>query len=289
MPARSIDVVIPYFNGAATIVATLESVVSAVCEARRHDCVGSAHVRIIDDSARPGTFDDLVARTQRFRLGPVNVDILRNDTNLGIAQTRNLGLQGASAEWIHFIDQDDLIDPRFYASLLGDTSGGVKIVSAAPRLLIGELEVEYMRHTFSRWLASRADFGSLRPLFRFGLNPFPSPGAFLFEREWLSNAGGFPVLQAQGADDFALFAIASKNNTLWRFDSCARFVYRVHAASSRHTLAMDRSVEEALMVVWPETYAFLNEHPGFFRSSRRLAARVLVGACYHRPRNVEIS
>lgn len=47
------------------------------------------------------------------RSGKVNIQYIKNDENLGVGKTRNVGLAAATADYISFIDSDDEIDKEF--------------------------------------------------------------------------------------------------------------------------------------------------------------------------------
>ena len=46
-----------------------------------------------------------------------NIKIYNNSKNSGQAFSRNYGFEVSSGEYIHFIDQDDLLSSNFYASI----------------------------------------------------------------------------------------------------------------------------------------------------------------------------
>lgn len=92
-----VDVVIPVFNGQETIVAAINSVL---------DDQGTYVRRIIvvDD----GSQDDTVGCVRN--LASPMIDLICS-LNQGVARARNLGIEKASAEWIAFLDADDVWMP----------------------------------------------------------------------------------------------------------------------------------------------------------------------------------
>jgi glycosyltransferase involved in cell wall biosynthesis len=92
-----VDVIIPVFNGRETIQAALASVLT-----QQGPYLNK--VIVIDDGSTDGTAE--VVR----RLGSSNVMVITT-TNQGVAAARNLGISKSTAEWIAFLDADDLWMP----------------------------------------------------------------------------------------------------------------------------------------------------------------------------------
>jgi glycosyltransferase involved in cell wall biosynthesis len=90
---NTIDVVIPVFNGAQTIVKALESVFQ-----QDHACLGS--IIIIND----GSTDETLAVLNNIEHPKLKVLSTKNQ---GVAAARNFGIDHATAEWIAFLDADD--------------------------------------------------------------------------------------------------------------------------------------------------------------------------------------
>jgi len=89
-----ISVVIPVYNGAATLAAALDSVLS-------QELV--KEILIIDDGSSDATAD--VAES--YRQADPRIIYIRNESNLGAAASRNKGVLLASADYIAFLDADD--------------------------------------------------------------------------------------------------------------------------------------------------------------------------------------
>ena len=92
-----VDVVIPVFDGQETILAALNSVLNG-------QGAWVHRIFVIDDGSR----DNTVAIVQRLDSPMIE---LVSTPNQGVAQARNLGIEKSSAEWIAFLDADDLWRP----------------------------------------------------------------------------------------------------------------------------------------------------------------------------------
>ncbi len=87
----SVSVIIPAYNAAGHIEATLESV---LCQT-----VPASEVLVVDDGSKDHTAD----LAERF---PLPVRVLRK-SNGGPASARNLGARESHGEWLAFLDADD--------------------------------------------------------------------------------------------------------------------------------------------------------------------------------------
>ncbi|MDH5858577.1 glycosyltransferase family 2 protein [Lampropedia aestuarii] len=95
-----ISVVIPVFNGSAYIKNCLDGIFS-----QSYDRL---EVIVVDD----GSTDATAAIAGSY---PVK---LIQQKNKGVSAARNLGIQNATGQYIHFMDADDRINKDFYANLL---------------------------------------------------------------------------------------------------------------------------------------------------------------------------
>ncbi len=125
-----VDVVVPVFNGRDTITTALISVL-----AQEHDWVH--RIIVIDD----GSSDDTTQVVQN--LGSPLIELVRT-SNQGVARARNLGFEKATAEWVAFLDADDVWMPgKLQAQIAAAQEhgasfvcGSVSIQSTIPSTLI---------------------------------------------------------------------------------------------------------------------------------------------------------
>ncbi|MEM7774284.1 MAG: glycosyltransferase [Pseudomonadota bacterium] len=96
-----VAIIVPAYNAAATLQATLES---AVCQS------GINEMLVIDDGSTDST------REIALSFGP-DVRVL-SVPNGGVSAARNLGIAETSSEWIVFLDADDLLFPGTIARRL---------------------------------------------------------------------------------------------------------------------------------------------------------------------------
>lgn len=96
-----ITVVIPCYNGEKYIPRCLESI--------RRQSFDRLEVLLIND----GSSDHSVEVASRYE----GVTVVSNDTNRGLAYTRNRGIELARGKYIHFLDVDDRVSSDYYARM----------------------------------------------------------------------------------------------------------------------------------------------------------------------------
>jgi Glycosyl transferase family 2 len=97
----SVAVVVPAFNASATLAATLGSAL-----AQEH----VAEIVVVDDGSR----DDSFAIARRYEPGAK----VLTGPNRGVSAARNRGIAETKAEWLLFLDSDDLLTPQTVAQRL---------------------------------------------------------------------------------------------------------------------------------------------------------------------------
>jgi glycosyltransferase involved in cell wall biosynthesis len=128
-----VSVVIPAYNASATIDETLRSVRS-----QSHE---QLEIIVVDD----GSSDNTVLVAQQHAAQDYRIRIIRQD-NAGVAAARNRGWQSARADFIAFIDADDLWEPtnverQLRALMLGGEKTGLAyswftVIDAESRALV---------------------------------------------------------------------------------------------------------------------------------------------------------
>ena len=103
---KKISVIIPIYNSEKYLRQTIDSVrcqtygnLEIICVL---DCPTDNSAAIVDDAA----------------IEDRRIKIIRNLKNVKQAVSRNTGVENATGEYIHFMDADDLINPRFYEAML---------------------------------------------------------------------------------------------------------------------------------------------------------------------------
>ena len=99
-PDPLISVVMPAYNCAKTLAASVQSVLAQTFE--------DWELLIIDDCSP----DDTLALMRQLKIqDPGRIRLFRNKTNRGVGLTRMRGVNAARGRWIAFLDSDDLWTP----------------------------------------------------------------------------------------------------------------------------------------------------------------------------------
>ncbi|EEQ7428234.1 glycosyltransferase, partial [Escherichia coli] len=96
MNKETVSIIMPVYNGAKTIISSVESII--------HQSYQDFVLYIIDDCSTDDTFSLINSRYKNNQ----KIRILRNKTNLGVAESRNYGIEMATGKYISFCDADDL-------------------------------------------------------------------------------------------------------------------------------------------------------------------------------------
>lgn len=180
MAAVPVSIVIPAFNVAEWIGATLASVYR---QTYPHD---QLEIVVVDDGSSDHT--ESIARTS-LESSNIRHTLLRNKTSQGPSAARNRGWRHARGTWIQFLDADDLIEPEKIAAQAA--------VAQHTPADVGALYSPWARliQVGSRWNPQ-----SHQPTPAIGNDPlldilradnFLQLGCLLFERTWLDRVGGF--------------------------------------------------------------------------------------------------
>jgi glycosyltransferase involved in cell wall biosynthesis len=176
----SIAIIVPAFNAASTIGATLDSALAQD---------GVTEIVVVNDGSTDGT----LAVARRFE---PHVRVLTGP-NCGVSSARNRGIAETSAEWLLFLDSDDLLEPKTVAHRwsAADLSGADVVVCDWRDLLDQESGVATPgdRHSVD-WAKLRHD-AELATATSF----WAPPAALLYRRDIVIRIGGYradlPVIQ----------------------------------------------------------------------------------------------
>jgi glycosyltransferase involved in cell wall biosynthesis len=112
---KKISFIVPTYNGVQYIERCVNSLL-----AQKHFDVSAIEVLLIDD----GSSDDTYKISERYsREYPEIVRSFKHE-NMGVALTRNRGIDLAEGEYVAFVDQDDYIDSDFCFALYAAASDG---------------------------------------------------------------------------------------------------------------------------------------------------------------------
>lgn len=93
----SLSIIVPTYNGSRFVAETLDSIIGQSFE--------DFEILVIDDASSDNTVEVVMS------IGDRRIRLIRNETNLGVAHTRNKAATQARGRYISPHDQDDLSEP----------------------------------------------------------------------------------------------------------------------------------------------------------------------------------
>jgi glycosyltransferase involved in cell wall biosynthesis len=234
-----ISVIIPAYNGSRYLAQAIDSVLMQTYR--------SYELIVIDDGSTDNT--ELVLQPYLQKGDQQERAEIRYmyQTNQGVGAARNHGIRLAQAEWIAFLDQDDVWFPDKLAlqvaclqsqPQLGIVHSGWQIIDAAGRL----------RSTVQPWqglpILDREAWLQWKPVFL---------GAMLFRRDWLAKVGGFREQWQQTGDVDLVLRLASLGcPAAWVKQATVK--YRQHSTNTSHNvLEQSQELEAVLEQFWSQT------------------------------------
>ncbi len=113
----ALSVIIPVYNGEATLSAAIESVLSQTMK--------NIEVIIVNDGSRDST-EQII---EKYKSQYPGIIFLNKEKNEGLSAARNSGLELVQGEYFTFVDADDRVEPHAYERLLSHSDGADVVVS----------------------------------------------------------------------------------------------------------------------------------------------------------------
>ncbi len=185
-----VSVVIPAYNASATLLQTLQSVSAQTYR--------NLEIIVVDD----GSVDHTAMIARAYVQSDPRVHLIQK-LNGGVASARNLGIQASSAEFVAFIDSDDLWHPTKIAkqmALLSANGNDMALVYTPFRKIdrSGMVLGSSRNHRVDGWVVNR----------HFYVNFIGNGSSILVRKHVLEEIGGYSstLLQAnaQGCEDLLL-------------------------------------------------------------------------------------
>jgi len=108
MTKPNITIIVPCYNAEATLSTALTSILQQT--------ESKLQIIVVDDSSTDASPDII----SHFKRKDKRIESFTNSQNLGVADTKNLGLSLASGKYVGFLDADDWLHPNFLRNLFHD-------------------------------------------------------------------------------------------------------------------------------------------------------------------------
>ncbi|WP_299975738.1 glycosyltransferase family A protein [uncultured Pseudoteredinibacter sp.] len=185
----SISVVIPLYNKAEEIIATLESVLK---QDRAAD-----EVIIVDDGSTDSSFEVVSAYISCLASTQKDAINLVRQENQGVSAARNHGIELANGEYIAFLDADDVWLPQFLSQIeqLYFDGHSSEFLATAYQYQLGQLDYQAAKFRYGR----NTDLENYFDMVAEGDLPF-NASSVCIAKALLLKLGGFPLGQRMGED-----------------------------------------------------------------------------------------
>lgn len=193
-----------------------ESTVLEALETTSEQTLEHLHLIVVDDSSDDNGLQKVLiwAVNNASRFGSVR--IASNDSNSGLARTRNLGFELATTEYVFVLDADNRMYPRCLERLLEGIAG----TDLAFVWGIGEVFGDESRLiSATKWDPDRLAIG-----------PYIDAAA-LIKREAWSSVGGFREMPAMGWEDYDFCCRIHENGLAGQVVPEMLWSYRTHKES----------------------------------------------------------
>ena len=187
--APQFSIVVPCYNGSATILATLQSVLAQTCK--------DFEIIVVDD----GSLDDGAEKVAQLAAGEPRLRLVRQP-NGGVSRARNNAIDEAHGNLIAFLDADDWWDPRFLET-------HARRFASDATLGLSFSVVRFVDHE-GRYTGefSRPKLSGLTAADILATNPCATGSNIVVRRELFEQVGGFDSNMRRAEDQEWLFRVA---------------------------------------------------------------------------------
>jgi glycosyltransferase involved in cell wall biosynthesis len=244
MPDPIVSAVIPAYNGERFLRQAIDSALAQTYP--------SIEVIVIDDGSTDGTPEILSGYGRSIR-------VFRQE-NAGQAAARNFGIARSAGQWIAFLDQDDLWDPRKIETQLSMAQDVDALICSDAQVIDGTGTVLRTRMVSENASPSP----TLRDLI---VSNTVMAVTVLARREAVEAVGGFDPTNRLGTEDFQLWLRLAARGYRFRFLNQVLASYRWHGDNMSSNRA-----RTAKGVIYALTKT-RQEYPNAFGGAERRACR----------------
>lgn len=169
----------------------------------------------------------------------VHVVIVNSDEHVGIHGTRVKGLQGCKGDYILFLDQDDVIEPRYFWSQFQAIGDSDAVICNATQ------------NGKTRY--SDAEFNDIiKELTEGKSNPIVSPGQVLLRKQSIPRVWMENILKHNGADDWFLWICMLEEGCVFSLNNAILYEHVLHGKNASNDIAVMAQSEYELICIAKE-------------------------------------
>jgi hypothetical protein len=219
MGQPQVSVVIPVWNGERYLKEAIESILN--------QDFSDFELIVIDDGSTDRSAEIVSAFAHDPRVA------LHKQANAGVVATRNAGLRVAQAEFVAFLDADDIALP-------GRLARQVAFLRANPEVAVIGTDITYFNDAKGVIRTQKFPFGEARVAIALETgNPLAQPSVMM-RKSMAIAAGGYREAFKFGAEDYDLWLRLTEKHPLDNLPEVLT-LYRVHADSLTHRRRHEQS------------------------------------------------
>jgi glycosyltransferase involved in cell wall biosynthesis len=213
IPSAHISIVVPFYKNLIFIERLSNSLAQAI---KASQYVFEIIVVIDSIENTPNQIEYIFNEAFKNIPHKLQLKVLKNEHNIGVAASRNKGIKNATGNWIHFIDQDDTISSKLYLEFTRFENFDFVLFNG---LFVFENKFKHAIYLIKPALT----------LAHFIVNDFVrSPGQVVLKRSLIKDIEFRTAHCAKGCDDrFFWIEILAKNADM-KLAYCRKKMYHAH-------------------------------------------------------------
>ncbi len=228
---NNISVVVPVYYGRRYMAEMIRQIEACCSHLDEEDRVELLFVNDAPDDPLP----------QKWETQSVRVIVMDTDRNVGIQAARLKGLRHCHGEYVLFLDQDDLIRPRYFQSQLLSLGKSDAVICKA----VHDEKMWYSgENVFEKVVSKEFMLGM-----QWGWNPIASPGQVLLRKQAIPEMWKKNILTYRGADDWLLWLCMISRGCSFSLNQDVLYEHIVHRKNfSNHIVEMLQSEQEVVRI-----------------------------------------
>jgi len=231
--------IITYYKGEKYIFRCLNSIIDSAVESNSK--ISFEIILVIDSIEDSEQICEKIRK--KYSQSKIDLNIIINEKNIGVSQSRNIGLLKSKFEYFTIIDQDDYVLPNYFTEIESNLNG----------LYCAYIINGYIKYENEN---KRIPVYFFKPRFTFNSilkksTLIYTPGLIIFDSKFVAKSELFieTSTQYKGCDDWAAYLnlLLKKQNSRYKYIKCKVFIYSLH--SDNYSNNIDEMIYSSISVL----------------------------------------
>jgi glycosyltransferase involved in cell wall biosynthesis len=236
---RGLSFIITYYKGEKYIFKCLDSIINSAVKSKSK--ISFEIILVIDSIEDSEQIRKKIG--DKYSESKIDLNIIINEKNIGVSQSRNIGLLKSKFEYFTIIDQDDYVLPHYFAEIEANLNG---LYSAY--IINGYINYENKNKKIPIYF--------FKPRFTFNSilsknTLIYTPGLIIFDSKFISKSNFFIETSSQykGCDDWAAYLnfLLKKQSSKYKYINSKVFIYSLH--SDNYSNNIDEMIYSSISVL----------------------------------------